>query len=203
MSVLEWARKLQAIAQNGLAFSKDQYDRERYEQLQEIVASMLSTEFQMSVPDAKALWSHEKGYATPKIDVRGAVFVNDRILLVRERSDGKWSLPGGWADINDAPSEAVVREIYEESGYRTTATKLAALYDRNHHPHPPMVYHVYKLFFICDVVSGSPTTGLETDGVEFFSIDKLPELSVARVTRQQIERLFQHNHRREMPTDFD
>jgi len=203
VSLIEWARKVQAIAQNGLAFTKDRYDRERYEQLQELVASLLSAELEIPAADAKAIWQHEKGYATPKIDVRGAVFVNGKILLVRERSDGYWTLPGGWADINDAPSEAVVREIYEESGYHVTASKLAALYDRNRHAHPPMLYHVYKVFFICDVAGGSPTKGLETDSVGFFSLDKLPELSVARVTRQQIERLFEHNQKREMPTDFD
>lgn len=203
MRVIEWARKVQAIAQNGLAFAKDQYDRERYKQLQGLVAEILAAELEIAPREARSIWQHEEGYATPKIDVRGAVFVDDRILLVRERSDGKWTLPGGWADVNDAPSEAVVREIYEESGYRTKAVKLAALYDRNRHPHPPMLYHVYKLFFICDVESGSATTGHETDAVGFFSLEELPELSTPRVTRAQIMRLFEHTRRREMPTDFD
>jgi ADP-ribose pyrophosphatase YjhB (NUDIX family) len=203
MKILEWARQVQAIAQSGLAYSENHYDRERYEQLQDLVSSILSLELEISEVDAKKLWLQEEGYATPKVDVRGAVFLDDKILLVRERADGKWTLPGGWADINDSPSESVIREIREESGFSTKAVKLAALYDRNRHAHPPMVYHVYKLFFICDIVSGAASVSHETTGVEFFSSSNLPELSVARVTQDQILRLFEHNKNREMPTDFD
>lgn len=203
MSILEWARKVQAIAQSGLAFSTDPYDRERYQALQDLVASILSTELDRSEADIKDLWIHEDGYATPKVDVRGATFLEDKILMVRERSDGKWTLPGGWADVNESPSEAIVREVYEESGYRTRATKLAAVYDGNQHDHPPMIHHVYKLFFLCDVESGGASTSLETDAVRFFPRDELPDLSTPRVTRTQIERLFQHHECRDMPTDFD
>ncbi len=203
MKIIEWARKVQAIAQNGLFFSKDTYDIERYEQLQQLTASVLSAKLTIPEDETRELWCHEKGYATPKVDVRGAVFVEGKILLVRERADGKWTMPGGWADINDTPSEAVVREIYEESGFTTKAIKLAALYDRNRHPHPPMIYHVYKLFFICDLVSGSAKHSHETDGVQFFSPEGLPELSTSRVTETQILRLFEHNQNREWPTEFD
>lgn len=203
MSLLEWARKVQAIAQSGLAFSHDPYDRERYRELQDLVDSILSRELGRSEAEIKSLWVHEEGYATPKVDVRGAVFIDDEILLVRERSDGKWTLPGGWADVNEAPSEAVVREVHEESGYQTRATKLAAVYDRSRHDHPPMIYHVYKMLFLCDVEAGVASSSLETDGVGFFSMDYLPDLSTPRVTRGQIERLFQHHDRRDLPTDFD
>ncbi|HEY0768594.1 MAG TPA: NUDIX hydrolase [Steroidobacteraceae bacterium] len=202
-TLLEWARKLQAIAQNGLAFSRDPFDRERYTQLQELAASMLSAELEIPAAGARALWDGESGYATPKVDVRGGVFDEDRVLLVRERSDGRWTLPGGWVDVNDAPSQAVAREIHEESGYRARAVKLAALVDKNRHPHPPGVHHIYKLFFVCELTGGSPAVGQETDAVAFFPVHALPELSTGRVLGPQIERLYQHRLTPALPTDFD
>jgi len=135
--------------------------------------------------------------------VRGAVFKDEGILLVRERSDGKWSLPGGWVDINDTPSGAVAREIYEESGFRARPVKLAALFDRQRHPHPPSMYHIYKLLFLCELTGGEAKTSNETDAVQFFPVDSLPELSPGRVTRGQIERMFEHQRQRDLPTDFD
>jgi len=202
-TVLAWARKVQAIAQNGLMFSKDEFDRERYTQLQDLVASIISSELDIPVGRAKAFWDKEDGYATPKVDVRGGVFDGDKVLLVRERSDGKWTLPGGWVDVNDAPSEAVVREIYEESGYRAKAIKLAALVDKNRHPHPPSVHHIYKLFFLCELTGGTATISNETDAVEFFPVRSLPELSLGRALSSQIERLYVHQLNRDLPTDFD
>ena len=203
MTVLTWARKVQAIAQNGLTFAQDPFDRERYTQLQELAASIVSAELDIPLGKAKALWEKEEGYATPKVDVRGGVFDRDKVLLVRERSDGKWTLPGGWVDVNDAPSEAVEREIYEESGYRAKAIKLAALVDRNRHPHPPLVHHIYKLFFLCERIGGAATLSHETDGVDFFPVNALPELSTGRTLSSQIERLYQHQLNRDLPTDFD
>ena len=173
-NVLAWARKVQAIAQTGIAFTHDTYDRERYLQLQKLVASIISSELDIPLGRAKAFWDHEDGYATPKVDVRGAAFDGDKVLLVRERSDGKWTLPGGWVDVNDAPSEAVVREIFEESGYHAKALKLAALVDKNRHPHPPSVHHIYKLFFLCELTGGTATISDETDAVEFFSSTRFP-----------------------------
>ena len=203
MTVLAWARKVQAIAHNGLMFSQDPFDRERYTQLQDLVAAILSAELGIPVGAAKALWDKEDGYATPKVDVRGGIFDGDKVLLVRERSDGKWTLPGGWVDVNDAPSEAVVREIYEESGYRAKAIKLAALVDRNRHPHPPSVHHIYKLFFLCELTGGTATISNETDAVEFFPVSALPELSRGRALASQIDRLYVHQINRDLPTDFD
>ncbi|MGH8139353.1 MAG: NUDIX hydrolase [Steroidobacteraceae bacterium] len=205
MNILEWARKVQAIAQNGLAFTTDPFDRERYGQLRDLVASILSTELDVPMGKARAFWDHEEGYATPKVDVRGGVFDADKVLLVRERSDGRWTLPGGWVDINDGPSAAVEREIFEESGYRAKAVKLAALVDKNKrsHGHPAGIHHIYKLFFLCDLTGGTPTISNETDAVEFFPIRSLPELSTGRVTRPQIERLYQHHLNKDLPTDFD
>ncbi len=202
-TVLVWARQLQAIAQNGLAFSRDPFDRQRYIQLQELAASMLSTELEVSADTTRSFWDGEHGYATPKVDVRGGVFEAERVLLVRERSDGRWTLPGGWVDVNDAPAAAVAREIREESGYEARAVKLAALVDKNRHPHPPGVHHIYKLFFVCELTGGSPRASDETDAVQFFPVNALPELSTGRVLAPQIERLYQHRLNPALPTDFD
>jgi ADP-ribose pyrophosphatase YjhB (NUDIX family) len=201
--ILDWARELQAIAQNGLAFSRDTYDRERYLKLQELAARMLAAELDISPARAQRYWEAEEGYATPKVDVRGGVFDGERVLLVRERSDGRWTLPGGWVDVNDSPSEAVAREIREESGYEARAVKLAALVDKNRHPHPPGVHHIYKLFFVCELIGGAPQASHETDAVAFFPVRELPELSTGRVLAPQIERLYRHRLNPDLPTDFD
>lgn len=203
MTILEWARKVQAIAQNGLAFTHDPFDKERYTQLTELVTSILASELHIPVAQAKGFWEGEEGYATPKVDVRGGIFEEDRVLLVRERSDGRWTLPGGWVDVNDSPSGAVEREIFEESGYRARAVKLAALIDKLRHPHPPGIHHIYKLFFLCERTGGEPTVSSETDAVQFFPVQALPELSTGRVLASQIERLHQHHLNPELPTYFD
>jgi ADP-ribose pyrophosphatase YjhB (NUDIX family) len=202
-SFLEWVRRVQAIAQNGLAFTRDPFDRERYTQLAELVTALLARELRIPVQQARALWENERGYATPKVDVRGGVFRDDAVLLVRERSDGRWTLPGGWVDVNDAPSEAVAREILEESGYHARAVKLAALVDKNRHPHPPGIHHIYKLFFVCELTGGAASVSNETDAVEFFPVNALPELSTGRVLAPQILRLYQHHLDPSLPTDFD
>lgn len=203
MTLIDWARKVQAIAQNGLAFTKDPFDHERYTQLEELVASILATELDVPIAQAKGFWTGDEGYVTPKVDVRGGIFEDGRVLLVRERSDGKWTLPGGWVDINDSPSGAVAREILEESGYEARAVKLAALVDKLRHPHPPGLHHIYKLFFLCERTGGAPKVSSETDAVQFFPVQALPELSTGRVLAAQIERLYQHQLHPELPTDFD
>lgn len=203
MTLLDWARKVQAIAQTGLAFTHDPFDRERYTQLTELVAAILSSELDIPLARAKAFWEGEEGYATPKVDVRGGIFDGDRVLLVRERSDGRWTLPGGWVDVNDSPSGAVAREVFEESGYRARAVKLAALVDKRRHPHPPGIHHIFKLFFLCERTGGEATVSNETDAVQFFPVTALPELSTGRVLASQIERLYQHQLHPELPTDFD
>jgi ADP-ribose pyrophosphatase YjhB (NUDIX family) len=202
-NLLEWARKVQAIAQTGLAFTRDPYDRERYTELAELVATLLARELEIPIGAARELWAGEHGYATPKVDVRGGLFLDERVLLVRERADGRWTLPGGWVDVNDAPSAAVAREILEESGYRARALKLAALLDKNRHPHPPGVHHIYKLFFVCELLGGGPAASSETDAVEFFPVHTLPPLSTGRVLASQIERLYQHWLDPSLATDFD
>ncbi len=200
---IAWVRRLQAIAQNGLMFSKDPFDRERYEQVRSVAAEILASYTEVGTALISDLFREEQGYATPKIDVRGAVFHDNRMLLVREQSDGLWALPGGWADVGESPAEAVVREIREESGFETQVCKLVALYDRNKHGHPPMLFHAYKAFFLCDLVGGCAATSHETSAVAFFSREELPPLSTARVTVRQIDRLFVHHMHRALPTEFD
>jgi len=200
---LEWAQRLQAIAQNGLIYAQNPFDLERYEAVREVAAAMMATHSGANLDYVRNLFAGQVGYATPKVDVRGAVFRDDTILLVKERQDGLWTLPGGWADVSESPSAAVVREVYEESGYHTRAIKLLALYDRNRHAHAPFPFHVYKLFFHCELLGGPPAPNVETDGVAFFPEDKIPELSLLRVTPAQIARLFEHHRHPDWPTDFD
>ncbi len=201
---LIWARELQAIAQNGLTFSRDRFDIERYHAVREIASAMMAAGSGGEVPIIADLFAGQSGYATPKVDVRGAVFRDDRILLVRERSDGRWALPGGWADINQSASEAVTREIREEAGFETTVRKLAAVYDRSRHNHsPPFPFHVYKMFFLCDLTGGAARPSDETSEVAFFPMGGLPELSLGRVLPKQIVRMFAHHREPHLPTEFD
>ncbi|MBU1910230.1 MAG: NUDIX hydrolase [Verrucomicrobia bacterium] len=201
---LLWARELQAIAQNGLHYSAAGFDRQRYEAVQHIAADMFAAQSGTDTRRILDLFKEQIGHATPKVDVRGAVFRDGRILLVREKRDRLWTLPGGWADPNEMPSEAVTREIREEAGYRTRAVKLAAVHDRiRQGPVPPYPYHVYKLFFLCELLDGAPVENIETDAAEFFSEDGIPPLSIPRVNEKQIARLFEHHRRHELPADFD
>lgn len=201
---LNWCRQLQAIAQNGLTFATDAYDIERYTALRQIASEMLSKGSGLDVSLIRGLLNKEVNYATPKVDVRGVVFDGDKLLMVREKSDGKWTLPGGWADIGASPAENVVREIHEEAGLLTRPSKLLAVYDRSLHPHePPFAFHIYKLFFLCSMLSGAPTAGSETDAAGFFAEKDIPELSVSRVTAGQIRRMFEHHRNPGLPADFD
>jgi ADP-ribose pyrophosphatase YjhB (NUDIX family) len=200
---LDWAQRLQAIAQNGLTYTENPYDVERFRQIQTVASEMMAAYTDADPLYVQDLFAQQKGYATPKIDTRGAVFQGDQVLLVLEREDQKWTLPGGWIDVGESPGAAVVREVYEESGYETRILKLAAVYDRNQHPHPPMLFHAYKLFFLCELTGGKATTSIETDAVDFFPVDQLPELSLGRVLPAQILRLYQHSQHLDWPTDFD
>ena len=200
---LEWAQKLQALAQTGLNYTENPFEIERYEAVREIAAEIVASHTGTDVKPIQGLFAGEAGYATPKVDVRGIVFRNDAVLLVKELRDGLWTLPGGWADVNDSPGEATVREVYEESGYLTRATKLVACYDRHKHGHPPYAFHIYKLFFQCELVGGTPANSVETEGAAFFRSDEIPPLSLPRVTPTQIARFFEHHRHPEWPTDFD
>ncbi len=198
------AREVRALAQTGLAFSADGFDHQRYQRLQQLAALLMA---QGSSPEHDAileLLRQEKGYATPKVDVRGAAFAGGRVLMVREISDGKWTLPGGWADVNQSAGECVVREIAEESGFKARALKLAAVYDYQRSGHPPRhIDSIYKMFFICEIVGGAARASDETSEVAFFARNELPPLSLGRTTGAQIDRMFHHRGHLELATDFD
>lgn len=203
-SLLRWARELQAIAQTGLAYGHlGPHDQTRHEQIQRIAAEMLAAGSEVEELDDR--FGQEVGHATPKLDVRGAVFQGDRILLVRERSSGKWTLPGGWVDVGESPSTAVVRELREESGYQTRAVKLIGLYDRDKHAREPHLWHVWKAFFLCELVDGvQHSTDHEVTEARFFARDHIPELDAARVTPDvYLDRIYGHRAHPEWPTDFD
>ncbi|MCM3710384.1 NUDIX hydrolase [Sporosarcina luteola] len=200
---LNWAKQIQALAQSGLAFSKDIYDIERYEELRKISVEIMSQHTDLEIHKIESLFTNETGYQTPKVDVRGVVFKNDQILMVKENIDGKWALPGGFCDIGLSPSENVVKEIEEESGYDVIPVKLLALLDKNKHPHPPDPYHYYKVFILCEIIGGEPAVGPETNQVEFFTKNNLPPLSMNRNTESQITTMFEFLRDPKKKTIFD
>ena len=200
---LLWATELQAIAQTGLTYSNDRYDIQRYQRLRAIAVAMLASGSGAPLERISALFEQDLGYPTPKVDVRGAVFRDESILLVREISDGRWTLPGGWADVNESPSMSAVREVAEESGFEARAIKLAAVYDYRKRNRPQHLDSIYKLFFICELTGGSARPSVETSEVAFFARHELPNLSVGRSTAAQIERMFSHAEEPGLPTDFD
>lgn len=202
-SWLTVGRELRAIAQIGLSFCSDPFGRQRYERIRELAASLIAQG--TGRPRAAVLESfgEDKGYATPKVDVRAAAFLERRVLMVREISDGAWTLPGGWADVTESAAQSVVREVAEESGYQAQAIKLAAVYDYRKRNRPHHLDAIYKIFFICELTGGSARPSIETSDAAFFSRDALPPLSIGRTTAQQIDRMFEHAEHPDLPADFD
>lgn len=203
---LIWARRIQALAQSGLAFTKDPFDKERYEELRALAADMAQAHSGQPVARLLEVFGQQAGYATPKAEVRAAVFdAEGRILLVRETLDnGRWTLPGGWADVNLSARENAIKEVREESGYEVSADKLAAVWDRSRQGHPSSFFSCYKLFFTCTLLGGEATTSLETSEVGWFAEQAIPQdLSIGRVLPRQIGRMFRHYREPGLPTDFD
>lgn len=202
----EWhsvAQRIQAIAQTGLAYATSPYDTDRYQELSTIAASMIAGPEPQKIALAVELFAVQHGYATPRVDVRAAVFREHRLLLVRERADGLWTLPGGWAEVGQSAAESVEREVLEESGYIVRAVKLLACWDRNRHPHPPIPVHAYKLLFRCELLGGAATASTETTEADFFAEDQIPALSLTRILPEQIGFVFQHLRDPDAPTAFD
>lgn len=190
---LTQAKRLQAIASTGLHFCRDEYDRERYQEIADIAHRMLAE--LGGVPPARIMElvsDFAQGYATPKVDVRGALIEHDRILLVREKSDGCWTLPGGYADVGLSPAENVIKEIREEAGIAVSATRLYSVRHKAKREYEPDVRDFYKLFFLCarDGDERTPTPGLETMDADFFAPDRLPPLSRGRVVESDIQAAF-------------
>ena len=202
---LEWAKRLQALAQSGLTYTQNAFERERYEQVRDIASEMMAARSDETVERVVGLFAGEEGYATPKVDGRGVVFdAQGRVLLVKELRDGGWTLPGGFADVGDTPSQAVEREVREETGYEVKATKLLALYDRSKHgPVPVRPWHIYKIFLRCELIGGAPKDSHETAGARFFAQAEIPSLSNGRTTPGQLARMFEHYRNPDLPADFD
>lgn len=203
---LIWAREIQGIAQSGLTFSRDPYDIQRYEQLRRLSADIMATHSGSDATRIEALFAEQKGYATPKIDVRGAVFREGQIMLVREVVDQhRWTLPGGWADVNLSGAENCAKEIREESGFIVSVRKLVAAWDHAKQGHvPPNPFSTMKLFYLCDIIGGTATPSLETSEIGFFAEHELPDdLSAGRVTRNQLLRMFAHHANPDLPTEFE
>jgi len=190
---VDWVAELQAIAQNGLTFSRNVFDTQRYQQLQTIAAKIAASQSEQSFDNIQQLFSLDTDYATPKICVRAAVFKDNKILLVQERDDELWSLPGGWADINCTPTEAIIKEVMEESGFKVTVKQLIALHDKRKHQYPTQLPHCYIALFLCELVGGSALPSIETQAIDFFSYQKLPPLSHHRVNHSHIELCFLAN----------
>lgn len=201
---LRWAREIQALSQSGLAFSENDHQRERYQRLSDIAAEVMAAHTLHPVETYKQLFLVQPGYATPKVDVRGAAFRGGKLLLVREAIDGGWCLPGGWADVGELPSRMIEREVLEESGFVVMARKVLGVYDANRSGVPLAAYHAYKVIMLCEITGGEPRPSKETTVVSFYGPDEIPgPLSSARTSRTQIEEAFAHLADPSRPAAFD
>ncbi len=200
---LSWARKLQAIAQTGLHFSNSSYDVERYEKLHEVAMEIAEMHTGKTPEELKELFYVQPGYATPRVDVRAACFRDGKILLVKERTDGRWAMPGGWADVGDTPSLATIREVKEESGYDCVARKIIGVFDANRNHGELILLHAFKVIFLCDLTGGEPSNSHDILEVGFFERDALPPLSLERNSEEQIAECFRHYDEAARPSVFD
>jgi ADP-ribose pyrophosphatase YjhB (NUDIX family) len=188
---LDVVKRIKAIAETGLVFAEGGYDKERYEELREISLKLMSELSGKPFALLDSFFLPQLDYPTPKVDVRGFVLNDqDEILMAKESVDGKWTIPGGWADVGNSPKEVAVREIKEETGLDTEIVRLVAIYDKQRHPHPPEPYYIYKLMFHCRVIGGELKAGFDMQGADWFSLDELPPLSEERILESQLHHLF-------------
>ncbi|HLE90313.1 MAG TPA: NUDIX hydrolase [Anaerolineales bacterium] len=199
---LGWAQEIFSLSQSGLTYSGNQYDIERYKRLQEITADIIASQSEVSKESILERFSMQAGYITPKIDVRGAVIRDDKILLIQERADGKWAMPGGWADLGNTPASVAEREVWEESGFHVKAEKVVAVIDANR-IQPMEFYHAYKIIFLCKLLDGEPRISYETLAVDFFDRNNLPPLSTYRTNENMLREVFAHIQDPDRPAAFD
>src|SRR5215211_2446085 len=199
---IDWAREIFSLSQSGITYSGNEYDIERYKRLQEITAEMIASQSEMEKESILESFSMQAGYITPKVDVRGAVVQDGKILLIQERADDRWAMPGGWADLGNSPASVAEREVWEESGYRVKAEKVVAVIDANR-IEPFEFYHAYKIIFLCTLLDGEPRTSYETLAVDFFDSNQLPPLSIYRTNEGMIHEVFAHLQNLSRPTAFD
>lgn len=200
---LAWARQIQALAQSGLAYTQNPYDIQRYRQLMEIAAEMVQDHTEQAAPGLLTSFVAQVGYATPKVDVRGAVVQEGKILLVQESRDQLWCMPGGWADVGELPSASVEREVWEESGFRVRAYRVVGIFDANRGGGPLAFFHAYKMVFLCDVIGGAAQPSDETTAVGFFPFDDLPPLSAARTNERHLAEVLAYLKDPLRPVAFD
>ena len=200
---LEWAREIQQLSQTGLAFASTNYEKERYVRLLEIVAEIIAEHTQLERDSIKKEMMELPGYATPKVDVRAAVVNDDKILLVQERTDNKWAMPGGWADVGDLPSEVAIRETKEESGFDVKPVKVIGVFDANRKPERLEFFHAFKIVFLCELIGGEATPSDETLDARFFSFDDLPEFSPNRTNARHLNEIIAHLKDPQRKTYFD
>lgn len=200
---LKWATDLQSIAQAGLEYGKDIFDKERYEKVREIAGEMMQAQTGLPKEKIDTLFLGDEGYQTPKIDTRAAIFKDDKILLVREKSTQTWSLPGGWNDYDCTTAENCAKEAREEAGRIVKPVKVIAIQDRNHHNKPIRATNITKIFYLCKEISGQFEPNDETDAYEYFTLDKLPRLSLGRTTKEQISMCFEANKDPNWKTRFE
>ncbi len=185
---LDWARRLQALAEAAQHYARNEYERDRAGKLLDLAAEIIAEHSTLSAAEARTAFTAQPGYVTPKVDVRGAVFRDGQLLLVRESIDGGWTFPGGWADVGEEPHVAAEREVFEESGLRVKAVRLVGVYDANRVEGSLPLFHAYKLLFLCEIVGGEPATSSETSEVSFFALDALPgPLSSYRTTPRHLQ----------------
>lgn len=202
MRWLDWAVELQSLAQAGLTYSKDAYDIERFERIREISAEMVAHKSEIPIDKVKNLFCNEAGYQTPKLDTRAAVFKDGKILLVRE-NNGKWSLPGGWVDVNVSVGENAVKEVKEESGLDVRAEKIIAVQDRNKHNLPVYAYGICKIFVLCSLIGGHFESNIETTGFDYFTLDDLPPLAEEKNNAKQVKMCFEAHENDNWQIKFD
>jgi len=200
---LQWASELQSIAQAGLTFSTDNYDRDRYEKIRMLVVDILHQYTDVDHKKIRDLFASETGYQTPKVDIRSAIFKGEEILLVKEKIDGKWSLPGGWADVNSSVSESAERECLEEAGAIVKSKRIIAIHLADRHINHPSPYTIYKIFVECELIKTDFKENTETLEAGFFDTENIPELSLERNTPDQIKMCFEAKKHMVFETIFD
>ena len=201
---ITWINQIKAISQIGRAYSKNVFDIERYDQLSDIAEAMYSKISGAPIKKVEDFFIPEKGYATPKVDLRAGIFKDDQVLLVREKRDDKWALPGGWADVGETPAQGVKREVFEETGYDVRVARLTFVRDQSlHEYHPRYPVHVYKMFFLCRIKSGNPKENSEISEIRFFPATSLPVLSQGTTLEKDILLLREYHQNPTRPVDCD
>lgn len=199
---LAWLQEAQSIAQAGLAYPGDRFDKERFARLRELCAEAMATATHLPLGTVRDLFCSETGFQTPKLDTRAFVLRAGKVLLVRE-SNGLWTLPGGWCEVGLSPAENTAKETLEEAGARVAVRRLLLVHTYARHNAPPMAYSVLKLFFLCDWEGGAFAPNSETTAAAWFTPEALPPLCSRRSTAEQLAACFQLAADASAPTVFD